>query len=65
MTAVGKKRKEDRTWDEALEGEWITKNTVNTVAKLTKETISFINNNIPFCVLQFFFYRMTRIEEGE
>ena len=26
-------------------GEWITKNTVNTVAKLTKENVSFINNN--------------------
>ena len=29
-------------------GEWIAKNTVNTVIKLTKENVSFINNNLFF-----------------
>ena len=44
----GEKREEDRTRDEVVEERMDNKNTINTVIKLTKEYVSFINTNLSF-----------------
>ena len=48
MTAVGEKREEDRTQDEVVEERMDNKNTMNTVIKLTKGNMSFINKQLVF-----------------
>ena len=52
------KREEDRTRNEFLEGRRIMKNTMNTIEKLTKENISFINNDFFLFTYIHPFYRV-------